>query len=401
MEISSFLALIDSRIKNNILIKTYFKKSWIYKYKVLVFDFRVKDYHLAFDLYNDGVIQYKLDVFDRNNLLELQSSKNKYDFRNGKRYEVLLLNSCNLDIDLVVQKITEYVNLTIQKSISYNTAFDVLSKVIGAKDKINILDVGANPLTIPPYQKILDYNLCNIIGFEPQKNAFEELESNKSKNETYFNSVVGNGDTITLNIYEGSGFTSAFPLSKKTTTYLEWKSHNDQLIETERLKTVRIDDVDNLPLIDLFKIDIQGGELSVFKNSMNTLLNCVCVITEVNFLELYEENAPSFADIHQELVKQGFILHKFMFMKGVHIPTLKSNQNLREKYKNQLIDGDAVYIKDIRDIKILNSWELKSLAIFAGGVFQSPDLVLYCLEELLLRKEIDKDIINEYTSLLN
>ena len=104
MEISSFLALIDSRIKNNILIKTYFKKSWIYKYKVLVFDFRIKDYHLAFDLYNDGVIQYKLDVFDRNNLLELQSSKNKYDFRNGKRYEVLLLNSCNLDIDLVLQR---------------------------------------------------------------------------------------------------------------------------------------------------------------------------------------------------------------------------------------------------------------------------------------------------------
>ena len=52
---------------------------------------------------------------------------------------------------------------------------EFLSKTLKFKRPPNILDVGENPLDKPLYTDLVESNLCNLFGFEPQKDAFDAL----------------------------------------------------------------------------------------------------------------------------------------------------------------------------------------------------------------------------------
>ena len=80
----------------------------------------------------------------------------------------------------------------------------------------------------------------------------------------------------------------------------------------ERIKipTIRLDDVDEIKNIDYLKIDIQGGELEVFKNGVNLLKNCLVIHTEVKFLPMYE-GQPLFSEVELFLRELGFVFTVF------------------------------------------------------------------------------------------
>ena len=56
--------------------------------------------------------------------------------------------------------------------------------------------------------------------------------------------------------------------------------------------------------------------------------------------------------------------------------------------RNQLIDGDAVFIKGLFDLGDASDERLKHLALLAEGCFRSPDLVVRCLSLLVERGTI-------------
>lgn len=87
---------------------------------------------------------------------------------------------------------------------------EFLSKTLKFRRPPNILDVGANPLDKPLYTELVESKLCNLFGFEPQKDAFDALMASKADNETYFNVAVGQQKTQTLHICKHSGFTSLY-----------------------------------------------------------------------------------------------------------------------------------------------------------------------------------------------
>lgn len=261
----------------------------------------------------------------------------------------------------------------------------------------NILDVGANPLSPPPYQYLAESENCNVIGFEPQEAAFAKLQELKGKHEVYFNNAIGNGKSVNLNIYKSSGFTSIFPICKETIEYLDKWREGTRLLQRVEMVTTVLDEIADLPPIDLFKMDIQGGELEVFRNAKKTLAACTCVIPEVSFIPLYERPAPSFSDIHEELVASGFILHKFLFQKRVSVG---SSQSHLIKNKSQLVDGDAVYIRDIRFVDNLDDRKIILLALFANSVFDSPDLTAKCLDILVGRGVVKRNVVAKYAELI-
>jgi hypothetical protein len=39
-------------------------------------------------------------------------------------------------------------------------------------EEMKILDLGANPINVPNYQMLLDNDMCNVWGFEPNPLAF-------------------------------------------------------------------------------------------------------------------------------------------------------------------------------------------------------------------------------------
>ncbi|MBU2360872.1 MAG: FkbM family methyltransferase, partial [Alphaproteobacteria bacterium] len=244
---------------------------------------------------------------------------------------------------------------------------------------MRVLDVGANPLSDPPYKPLLDAGLCDVWGFEPQDEAFAELMKIKGPHETYFPHAVADGQRHTLHISKNSGFTSILPFHQKgfsTFGIFPGAARNLREIEVD---TVRLDDLDDLPLVDVLKMDIQGGEKIVIDNGREKLSQAICVIPEVRFNQFYD-GEPMFAGVDESLRDQGFMLHKFMFMKSAIVSSSMRSQIAVKDNSNHLVDGDAIYIRDLRDPDVVTDEQLKFLTLAADNIFKSFDLVFHCLD---------------------
>lgn len=243
----------------------------------------------------------------------------------------------------------------------------------------------------PPYAELLKMRGCEVWGFEPQKEAYEELIASKSDLERYFPYAVGDGSTEKLQIYYDSGLTSVFKPYEGAFEYLSRSRGNMKLEEEVELETVRLNDLHEVDTFDLLKIDVQGAEVKIFKGGDKKLSEALVVIPEVRFYQLYE-GEPMFGGVDVELRRQGFQLHKLLFQKGKVIHNSQIDRLKRTEHRNQIIDGDAVYIRDPAGADNWSDEKLKHLAIAATGVFESYDLALYCLDKLVARSAIHADV---------
>lgn len=77
---------------------------------------------------------------------------------------------------------------------------------------MRVCDVGANPLSTPPYDGLVQDRVAEIIGFEPNPEAFAKLQEIKTDQETYFQQAVGREGKRSLHLHPMSGFSSLFPM---------------------------------------------------------------------------------------------------------------------------------------------------------------------------------------------
>ena len=147
----------------------------------------------------------------------------------------------------------------------------------------NILDVGANPLDKPLYTELVESKLCNLFGFEPQKDAFGALVEKKADNETYFNVAVGQRKTQTLHISKHSGFTSLYKPDFEAAKIFSGFANQMAVQQTLDVSPIELDHVDGLPSQDMLKIDVQGAEKQIIQTGPKTLLDCVAIVVECRF----------------------------------------------------------------------------------------------------------------------
>ena len=70
-----------------------------------------------------------------------------------------------------------------------------LVKILAPQRLTRVVDVGANPLSPPPYAPLLAAELCEVWGFEPQPEAFAQLVAEAGPHEHYLPHAVGSGKT--------------------------------------------------------------------------------------------------------------------------------------------------------------------------------------------------------------
>lgn len=87
----------------------------------------------------------------------------------------------------------------------------------------------------------------------------------------------------------------------------------------------------------LFKIDVQGFELEVFKGSVETLKNAEVICIEVSLLN-YNEGAPLIDEIIPQLKNYGFVPYDFIGF-------------FRKNTDHGLIQTDMLFIKEDSDIR--------------------------------------------------
>ncbi len=270
-----------------------------------------------------------------------------------------------------------------------------LYQELGMERITRVLDVGANPINPAPYSKLLENGGCELFGFEPQKDAYDKLMQEPVTNRTYFNQAVGSGKDKSLYVTLHEGFTSLFKPYRPSLDFLGRFGRSMCIVDEVKLDLVGLDAIDALPLIDLLKIDVQGAEVDIIKTGTRTLADCCAIIVEVRFLRLYE-NEPMFGDLDVFLRDKGFILHKMLPMKLVMINNSQSSKLRPRRAGSQLIDGDAVYIRDLTHLDDISNDQLKHLAICAACVFESYDLALYAIDQLIARDVVGQNVADRF-----
>ncbi|MBJ3763017.1 FkbM family methyltransferase [Maribius pontilimi] len=274
---------------------------------------------------------------------------------------------------------------------------DRLVDLLRPARKTRVVDVGANPINDNPYANLRDAGHCHVWGFEPDPRAYERLTS--KPDETYLPHAVGDGQRRKLHVTRMPSLTSLLEPNPPAHAYLQRMSKPITVEQEIEFDTVRLDDLDEPDDFDLLKIDVQGGELLVYDGAAQRLSTVCAVITEVGFLPIYKHQ-PLLDSQMAALRGHGLMLHKFLFLKGLSLRGGLATRLDKRRHRNQLIDGDAIFIRDLLEPDAVDDEKLKHLAILADGVLESFDLAVRCLDLLIARGRVAQEAAERYVDLL-
>lgn len=278
--------------------------------------------------------------------------------------------------------------------------YKALCKVLRYREPLQVVDVGANPMNFdPPYKELHDHGAIIVTGFDPQKETLAKLDAGKNSQDRFLPYAIGDGQQHELNIYKGSGLTSLLNIRRPTLFFLMGLKRAARLLGNEKIETIRLDDIQEIKSIDLLKIDIQGAEPLVFKNSYQKLGSAVAIHTEVSFFPLYQDQ-PSFGEVDMILRKQGFVPHSFYHTVKRTVRSSRMRE-LQGFPPSQLLDGDMIYFRDLSQPDKLTNDQLRKLAIISDGIYGFFDYALRCIDELERRDEIDIEAVPAYLGCLN
>ena len=272
---------------------------------------------------------------------------------------------------------------------------DLLLEILRPERLTAVVDIGANPIDgDPPYKQLLAKRLCNVVGFEPQLEALASLDARKSELERYFPYVLGDGEKGSLRICHSVGMTSLLRPNQRVLKHFKGFTESATILEEVPVQTIRLDDVAEIEILDFLKIDIQGSELAVFQGGHRLLAKAVAIQTEVSFLPIYDEQ-PAFGSVDLELREIGFVPHSFAAInKRMILPTF--DQKNPYGAMNQLVEADVVYVRDFTQPELMDSEQLKHLAIIAHHCYRSFDLAVNCIFHLAQRGVVPKGSLERY-----
>jgi len=243
-----------------------------------------------------------------------------------------------------------------------------------------ILEIGA--LNLGKKEKF--YDLLNyfpnseIIGFEVDKNICKKMNSVSKVGVKYFPFAIGKKKEI-RKFYE-TNHPMCSSLYKPNHNLLSLYNNMEVsfLKEESEIETIDLDTFvseNKIGNVDFLKIDVQGAELDIFKGATKTLKNSLFIISEVEFLKIYE-NQPLFGDVSNFLSDNDFMFHKFLGMGGRSLKPLILNNN--KNFPSQHLWSDAIFIKNVLMIKKLTSREILKLSVISI-LYECFDLGFFCL----------------------
>jgi FkbM family methyltransferase len=246
--------------------------------------------------------------------------------------------------------------------------------------RINILDVGAALSERPPYQSLVDAGCGKIFGFEPNREACDQLNREYGSPHRFFPVFVGDGRPAVFHetnwALTGSLYEPNSQLLKKFQNLAEVVTP----VAMHPVNTTRLDDVAEIDDIDFIKIDVQGGELTVFENASRILFSALLIQTEVEFVELYR-GQPLFADVDTFLREAGFQFHAMNSVSGRAFKPLIANGDANSAFR-QCLWADALYVRDWMRLDNLSTAKLRNYAVLAHDVLRSYDLAHLVLSTL-------------------
>jgi FkbM family methyltransferase len=246
--------------------------------------------------------------------------------------------------------------------------------------RIKIVDVGAMSIgeEKDPYARLMKTVPTEVIGFEPVAKECESLNLRARPGCVYLPYAVGDG---TEQVFHECNFPMTSSLLEPNDDLLAmFHELRDitRVVATRRVRTMRLDDVPEVKGADYLKLDVQGGELMVLQGAVATLRDILVLHTEIEFLPMYR-NQPLFSDIDAYLRGQGLVLHKIFGTKGASFRLPGIDVELSGTV-NQMMWGEAVYVRDFTKLGELPAAALLKLATILHENYESCDLAAVVLD---------------------
>jgi len=247
--------------------------------------------------------------------------------------------------------------------------------------RVKALNIGANDNDghAPPYAGLLAAGDVDVVGFEPNLKALAELNARKGPCETYLPYAIGDGGRHTLNCCFAPGMTSLLKPNPAVLKLFHMFPQWGEILSTETVDTVRLDDITETAGAELLKIDIQGGELMAMRHAEARLRDLLVIHTEVEFLPMYVDQ-PLFGDIELFLRQRGFVFHRFEPTVSRVIAPMMINNDVYAGM-SQLLWADALFVRDFSRLELLTEQQILSMAAIMHDCYSSFDLVLRLLME--------------------
>ncbi|KAF0114572.1 MAG: FkbM family methyltransferase [Rhodobacteraceae bacterium] len=271
-----------------------------------------------------------------------------------------------------------------------------LIRALPLASPIEVVDVGASTLSAsetPPYEPLLSHGLARLTGFEPNPAEFAKLQSTQTRR--YLPDAIGDGGPATLHLTRHPGFASTLAPDPGVTGQIHSFTALTEVTGRQLIQTTRLDDITDLPRIDLLKIDIQGGELAAFRGGSQKLSRVLCVQTEVAFVPIYRDQ-PLFAD--QDAALRALGLRFFGFASAHRFPFTGTPNDLYFAAKRhdigQWIDADAIYLTDFTRWEALPEEELARLFFILAMCYPATSATLRLAQGLVAKGALSQDLYN-------
>ena len=245
-----------------------------------------------------------------------------------------------------------------------------------------VIDIGARYGLHPSWSKLINSNFRFIL-FEPDSKESSRLikKYNKKKSITVENLALGDEINNNKNLFltEHSALSSIF-FKKKNNPLLKKKSSKKIIKKIPKKKTALNKYCAKKKIIPHFlKLDSEGTELIILKNSDQILSKILGIRSEVSFDKIFKNNDEGdFCDLHKYLIENDFVLLNLDYEgKGFYYNKFISQD---QKY-GILQTTDAVWIKDPSKV---NKYYKDSFSIMRISVFcflnNAPDLAIFFLK---------------------
>jgi FkbM family methyltransferase len=254
----------------------------------------------------------------------------------------------------------------------------------GAAPRQKIVDIGARHISGEPVYAPLRRSGGVVVGFEPDAAAVAELNARKNEGDVYLAHAVGDGARHRLHICAARDMSSLFAPNRSVLELFHGFPVWGEVVETQEVDTVRLDDVPETQGATFLEMDVQGAELMILQNAVERLKRAYVLHLEVEFLPLYE-GQPLFSDIELFLRERGYRLHRFTPLVSRVLQPLLIGGNVFSGL-SQIIWSDAIFVRDFVDLSPLADEELLGIAQIMHDCYGSIDLSARLLRELDRRR---------------
>lgn len=248
---------------------------------------------------------------------------------------------------------------------------------------ITIYDIGARGILVEPWfsLQLMDPSIIKIIGFEPDKEEYENLISSNNKIEYLPFALWNEEKEISLNIAKEPSTSSIHPPNFdliKNFNEEKWQTRITKKVTKVSAKTLDKITSETNSDVDFIKIDTQGSEFEILEGGKQTLLNhCFGCTIETWTTEIHKGQHLSF-EIMKFLHEQGFLL--FNCQIGASWKRKFGDGNLQGN--RQIVGLDLLYLKNPKtffDLKPSLEKTVKAIAI--SDVWGFPDYAIQLIEE--------------------